>query len=409
MNGNVRSIVCSLAALFVLALPAFLFGGTQPRSGERSKREEKKPPFDPSKIDLKDVGSDEELAALVSEYLMSFTGLLGRPFEVSFQEVLLGGKREIETLRVKADRGGGAPLDTEYTGIRLEKLLGRGGAARGASGGPPFRRDARNLVVYGTGGSAAVIPMSAVAGGGVYLVWKHNGSYLSPADDGLVWIVADGGRPGALVQTPVLFDVTGEFDDLVPKADRRQGDGLSVVDQRRLFTLSIGRTPVMEAGTWSLGIEGLVDAPATLTYDDFVKLPQRAVYATLETISNPPGGKLIGNAVWAGVPMTAVFDLVKPKASVREVVFTCADGYTTSLTMEELRRPGVLLSHRVNGEPLLPEHGFPVRVVAPEKYGMKWAKWVTGMEFVDYDFKGFWETRGWSDYSGRDRPDRRFE
>jgi DMSO/TMAO reductase YedYZ molybdopterin-dependent catalytic subunit len=101
--------------------------------------------------------------------------------------------------------------------------------------------------------------------------------------------------------------------------------------------------------------------------------------------------------------------LVKPKGVVREVVFKCADGYSTSLTMEELRRTGVLLGHKVNGEPLLPEHGFPLRVVAPEKYGMKWAKWVTAMEFVDYDYKGFWEEKGWSDDAGRDRPDKRFE
>jgi len=51
---------------------------------------------------------------------------------------------------------------------------------------------------------------------------------------------------------------------------------------------------------------------------------------------------------------------------------------------------------------LAAEHGYPVRVVVPQKYGMKWPKWINTIELVDYDYKGYWEQRGWSDYGGRD-------
>jgi DMSO/TMAO reductase YedYZ molybdopterin-dependent catalytic subunit len=90
-------------------------------------------------------------------------------------------------------------------------------------------------------------------------------------------------------------------------------------------------------------------------------------------------------------------------------VFRCADGYSTSITVEEALEEGVMLALKMNGEKLQGEQGFPLRVVVPEKYGMKWAKWVTEMEFVDYDYRGFWEKRGWSDYAGRDRPDKRYD
>jgi DMSO/TMAO reductase YedYZ molybdopterin-dependent catalytic subunit len=107
--------------------------------------------------------------------------------------------------------------------------------------------------------------------------------------------------------------------------------------------------------------------------------------------------------------MTYILEQVGPEPSVQEIVFKCADGYSTSITLEEALQEGVQLCYRINGETMLPRHGYPLRLVLPEKYGMKWAKWITEIEFVDYDYKGYWERRGWSDYAGRDRPDQRYD
>jgi DMSO/TMAO reductase YedYZ molybdopterin-dependent catalytic subunit len=207
----------------------------------------------------------------------------------------------------------------------------------------------------------------------------------------------------------VLFEFTAQFLDTVPLEDRLSPEGIYFIDQERMFTLSIRNTQDIDPNTWQLEITGLVANPATYSYEEILNMPQETVYAVLETISNPPGGRLIGNAVWTGVPLSHLIDRAGPELSVREVVFTCADGYSTSITFEEAREEGVLLCYRVNGETLLPKHGFPVRLVVPGKYGMKWPKWITTVEFVDYDYKGYWERRGWSDYAGRDRPDQRYD
>ena len=195
----------------------------------------------------------------------------------------------------------------------------------------------------------------------------------------------------------------------MPLADRLDADTINFVSQQRLFSLTIGRVPEIDIGEYSLDIRGLVRNPTTLTYAEIKNLPQVSIYTTIETISNPPGGRMIGNAIWTGVPFSSILEMADPKKGALEVVFRCLDGYSTSISMDEAMKDGVLLAYRVNGEPLSPTHGFPVRLVVPEKYGMKWPKWINEVEIVDYDYKGYWEMRGWSDYAGRDRPDLRYD
>jgi hypothetical protein len=86
---------------------------------------------------------------------------------------------------------------------------------------------------------------------------------------------------------------------------------------------------------------------------------------------------------------------LKPEAA--EVVFYAADTYSSSLTLEDAMKDDVLLAYEMNGETLPRNHGFPIRLVVPGKYGYKWVKWITHMEIIDYDYKGFWEARGWDD------------
>ncbi|MEK7848898.1 MAG: molybdopterin-dependent oxidoreductase, partial [Chloroflexota bacterium] len=73
------------------------------------------------------------------------------------------------------------------------------------------------------------------------------------------------------------------------------------------------------------------------------------------------------------------------------------DDYSDSFPLEKALEPGTLLAHRMNGEPLTPPHGFPLRALVPGIYGMKNVKWLREIEVVDYDFQGFWQERGWSD------------
>jgi DMSO/TMAO reductase YedYZ molybdopterin-dependent catalytic subunit len=155
--------------------------------------------------------------------------------------------------------------------------------------------------------------------------------------------------------------------------------------------------PNPDPGQWTLQVTGLVNKPYVLHYQDLLKLPASERYQTLQCISNPIGGDLIGNAFWRGVPLASVIGAAEPKANAVKVVFTAADGYQDSITFERAMSPNNLIAHAMNGEPLIAGHGMPARLLIPGIYGMKNVKWLTKIELVATDFKGYWQERGWSD------------
>jgi DMSO/TMAO reductase YedYZ molybdopterin-dependent catalytic subunit len=159
-----------------------------------------------------------------------------------------------------------------------------------------------------------------------------------------------------------------------------------------------GFDPVLDARRWSLEVGGLVGRPIKLTYDELRALPAVEQYQTLECISNEVGGDLISTARWKGVRLRDVLMLAGgPAATAVKVAFRCADGYTESLPVADALNPTTLLAYEMNGEPLPPRHGFPVRLLVPGLFGMKNPKWITRIEVVNYDFRGYWEASGWSD------------
>ncbi|MGH7410518.1 MAG: molybdopterin-dependent oxidoreductase [Candidatus Methylomirabilis sp.] len=157
--------------------------------------------------------------------------------------------------------------------------------------------------------------------------------------------------------------------------------------------------PVVKAEKWSLEIKGMVERPFRLGYDELKALPAVQQYATLECISNEVGGELISNALWKGVRLQVLLERAGVKPKAKKVVFTCVDGYSTGIPPTKALHPDTILAHEMNGVTLPPDHGFPVRLINPGHYGMKNPKWITGIELVDQDYKGYWETRGWSDES----------
>jgi hypothetical protein len=155
--------------------------------------------------------------------------------------------------------------------------------------------------------------------------------------------------------------------------------------------------PVVDAGTWRLEIKGHVSKPYQLTYDELRALESVEQVNTLECISNEVGGDLISNAVWRGVRLRDLIARAEPQAGVVKVVFKCADGYEDSIHFSKAMEPTTLLAYEMNGERLPHAHGFPARMIIPDIYGMKNAKWVTEIRLLDRDFKGYWQERGWSD------------
>ena len=157
------------------------------------------------------------------------------------------------------------------------------------------------------------------------------------------------------------------------------------------------RDPTVDAADWKLEITGLVERPYTLKYDDIMAMTTREQIHTLICISNPVGGEYIGNARWEGLPLKTFLDTAGIGTGVRDVVVHAADNYSDSFPIEKVMDPGTMIVWKMNGEPLPTQHGFPIRLLLPEIYGMKNVKWITKIELVDHDYIGFWQKRSWSD------------
>jgi DMSO/TMAO reductase YedYZ molybdopterin-dependent catalytic subunit len=165
-----------------------------------------------------------------------------------------------------------------------------------------------------------------------------------------------------------------------------------VVDINPLFD------PAVEAADWSLSVEGAVDNPMEL---GFAALQERfeivEEYSVLACVSNEVGGDLVGHSLWGGVRLADVLEAARVSDQAVDVVFRAADRYSDSIPIELARDPSVLVAVAQNGKPLTQAHGFPCRVRIPAIFGMKNVKWLTKIEVVTSDYRGFWQRRGWSD------------
>ena len=155
--------------------------------------------------------------------------------------------------------------------------------------------------------------------------------------------------------------------------------------------------PELSVRGWNLEIAGMVDSPMRLTYETLTAFENHEQYATLACIDNPVGGNLIGTALWRGVRLKDLLKRASLREGVVDIVFHAADGYTDSIPLERAMSEGTLLAYQMNGEPLTPIHGYPLRLLVPGIFGMKNVKWITRIEAVSYDFKGYWQRRGWDD------------
>ena len=155
--------------------------------------------------------------------------------------------------------------------------------------------------------------------------------------------------------------------------------------------LDLGVQPDLDKATWKLRIEGLVEKPVTLTFDEFMALPQTQDVSDIHCVTT---WSRYDNR-WDGVSSREIVDLVRPKADARHVIFHAYDGYTTNITLDAFLAPDVLIAHSWEGSPLTREHGGPVRAIVPQWYFWKSAKWIRRIEFSAVDKPGFWEERGY--------------
>jgi len=155
--------------------------------------------------------------------------------------------------------------------------------------------------------------------------------------------------------------------------------------------LDLGAQPDVKPENWRLRIGGAVENPAVLTLEQFHALRQEDFTSDIHCVT---AWSRYDNH-WQGVSARTILDLVKPKPEAKHVLFQSYDGYTTNVSLAVFSDANVLLAHGWEGKPLPREHGGPVRVVIPDWYFWKSAKWVTRIEFAATDRPGFWEVRGY--------------
>jgi DMSO/TMAO reductase YedYZ molybdopterin-dependent catalytic subunit len=155
--------------------------------------------------------------------------------------------------------------------------------------------------------------------------------------------------------------------------------------------LDLGVQPDVSPQTFRLDLDGAVAHPLSLSFDEFMALPQAESVSDMHCVTQ---WSRYDNR-WRGVAARTLLERAAPNPEARHVILHSHDGYTTNVRLDQFDQPDVLLAHRWNGAPIPRPHGGPVRVLIPRLYLWKSAKWVRRIELVAEDRPGFWETRGY--------------
>jgi len=162
-------------------------------------------------------------------------------------------------------------------------------------------------------------------------------------------------------------------------------------DGWRIYTVAASM-PRFDPGTWRLQIDGLVEQPQSLTYDELRRLPRAEQVSTFHCVT----GWSVKNVRWAGVRFRDLLAPARPLANGTVLSFVSAEKpYVDTLTLRQAELHDAMLAYEMDGAPLAREHGAPVRVVIPEMYGYKNVKWVERITVADAVESGYWEQRGY--------------
>lgn len=157
--------------------------------------------------------------------------------------------------------------------------------------------------------------------------------------------------------------------------------------------LDMGGTPgTATVANWNLRIHGEVERPIVLSYEDLLNLDQVHIICDVHCVT----GWTLLDSSWTGVRLGTIMDRVKPSRSGGFIIFEAAEGYTSNVPISDARKENVLLAHSYFGEKLQRAHGAPVRVVIPDRYFYKSAKWIEAVKVTSRDEPGFWESKGYS-------------
>jgi DMSO/TMAO reductase YedYZ molybdopterin-dependent catalytic subunit len=177
-----------------------------------------------------------------------------------------------------------------------------------------------------------------------------------------------------------------------------QGEKMGSVDNFR--ENSIRGVQQINAETYQLIIDGLVSETSSFSYAALQTMSHTSKLVTIHCVE---GWSV--KALWEGIALSDLLGLVLPTEEANTVIFHAADGYTTSLPLEYVLERNLIIADHINGIVLPPANGFPFQLVAENKWGYKWIRWLTRIELSDDpNYEGFWETRGYNNDGDADGP-----
>jgi DMSO/TMAO reductase YedYZ molybdopterin-dependent catalytic subunit len=197
-----------------------------------------------------------------------------------------------------------------------------------------------------------------------------------------------------LVNAPPAFQNTVQIpaSTTLPEVEAERFQNMTLTRLRDQGNNAIVGTQHIDVRTYGLTVTGLVEDQLNLTYEEL--LAQLPAYSQVAYMPCVEGWGFY--AKWTGFRVIDLLDLAKLKTNATYVVFHSSDGYSTGLPLEYLVDRKVLMAFGINDLTLPPERGFPFQLVAVDKYGYKWAKWITRIEVGDKEVEGYWESRGYN-------------
>ncbi|MCH9016863.1 MAG: molybdopterin-dependent oxidoreductase [Chloroflexi bacterium] len=186
-------------------------------------------------------------------------------------------------------------------------------------------------------------------------------------------------------------------DDPLMPAPGTRPEFTSVEDHYKVFLRT--EPTIINIDTWTLPITGLVDNPLVLTLDDIqTNYESRDQYITLSCISGRIPTTLISTTWWTGVSLQKILADVQVRPEARYLIITSGDGFYETVDLDLIASDErIMLAYAWDGHPIPFDHGFPLRIWLPDRYGMKQPKWITGIEVTDEYRPGYWVERSWDE------------
>lgn len=337
---------------------------------------------------VKQFGSYDKpiLISSIAVVLLIFAGMLGfiawRRQLIALAGISLLGIAGVVASVFRGTAVDGVPsLIAGVVGIVLLRLLTRASSTppADADAGHPSPRPNRRTFLLGLTGAALLAAVGA--GGGILL---------------------DRAKQAAVAARRIMgLPVPTSPAKPIPAGAQIEGMTPFTTSAGKFYRVDIALvTPSIDSKNWSLTIDGMVDHPLTLSYDDLLKMPMIERNITLTCVSNEVGGPYVGNAKWLGVAFSEIIKRVGVKPGVEQVYSYSLDGGYTCSTPYQAVSDGrdAMIVVGMNGAPLPDNHGFPARMLVPGLFGFVSAtKWLKRIEFTSYaGHSAYWTDRQWA-------------